>query len=138
MRWGLRSKGQCEVQTAAPVVVTEALPAPPPAPVADASLHMRVLTEVSDLGAPAGQAMGGRCQLGRVLTWLHGSALEAEAAPPDRPRPSRAPALTPRPFDTPQLYEFQQQLALVNENPLLGLPEAADLLAKHLDADLAA
>jgi hypothetical protein len=31
---------------------------------------------------------------------------------------------------------MQQQLALVSENALLGLPEAADLLAKRLAADL--
>jgi len=35
-----------------------------------------------------------------------------------------------------QLHGLQQQLALVSENPLLGIPEAAELIAKHLGADL--
>jgi hypothetical protein len=44
------------------------------------------------------------------------------------------------PFRRPifQVNGLQQQLALVNASPLLGLPEAAELLADNLDVDLVA
>jgi hypothetical protein len=36
------------------------------------------------------------------------------------------------------VHELQQQLALVNANALLGLPECCELLTSQLSADLAA
>jgi hypothetical protein len=42
-------------------------------------------------------------------------------------------------YDHPtEVHGLQQQLALVNDNPMLGLQEATELLATQLGADLAA
>ena len=53
------------------------------------------------------------------------------------------PSTTPTPHPHPhpmraEVHGLQQSLALVNDNPLLGLQEAAELLAGQLSADLAA
>jgi hypothetical protein len=37
-----------------------------------------------------------------------------------------------------EVSEMQSQLALINDNPILGLQESAELLARQLGADLVA
>jgi hypothetical protein len=68
---------------------------------------------------------------GRVTPGGSRRGSSRRARPPDRPFCPRAP----RPA---QINAIQQQLALVNASPLLGLPEAVDLLAEQLGVDLAA
>ena len=64
---------------------------------------------------------------GGTPTLLHG------LPPPQTHTRRRPPPRLP-----PQYNDLQQQLALVNDNPMLGLQEATELLATQLGADLAA
>jgi len=61
--------------------------------------------------------------LSAVARWAH----------PPTPRPPLPSHTQPA-----EVHGLQQQLAIVNDNPLLGLQESAELLAAQLEVDLAA
>jgi hypothetical protein len=89
--------------------------------------------------APAPQPKACRMQ---VLTKVRPPARAAPAAAgPQCPRTKRSPPPPPRtppppPPAAPQVQAMQQQLALCNSHPVLGLMEAAELLAVALDVGL--
>lgn len=55
--------------------------------------------------------------------------------PPSRPLMARH-APPPLSFSQIQVHEMQQALALIDCHALLALPEAAELLAEHMQLDL--
>jgi hypothetical protein len=65
-----------------------------------------------------------------IPPWLHpGTHATPLNPPPTHPFPQPS---------NPQLHELQQKLVHTNDEPLVGLSEAVQLAASHLNADLAA
>jgi hypothetical protein len=89
-------------------------------------MRMDVIAKVRPRLEGAGRAAAARARVMR--------ATRADRAAPIGPAPTR-PA--PRPRDqTPQVQGLQQALTLLSGEPLLALPDAAEVLAEHLGVDL--
>ncbi|GBG00219.1 hypothetical protein Rsub_12704 [Raphidocelis subcapitata] len=87
-----------------------------------------------DLSAGKAGAAGGRPLPGRAPSGAAHTGLAAAAAPPLDPAPRDALPSSELGVIA-KVHELQQALALLSTNPLLALPDAAEVLAAHLGVD---